>query len=54
MTSVLYEYLRQRFFRNNHSKYLKYFEEWVNKITSEQIYYFEIERLNIINKSKWN
>lgn len=53
MSKDLWEYLEQRFKRNNHPKYLKYFDEWVNNISETQIHYFEIERLNIIQKSKY-
>lgn len=49
----LWEYLEQRFRRNNHSKYLKYFDEWISNISENQIHYFEIERLNIIQRSKY-
>lgn len=52
MTEILYNYLRERFYKNNHDKYRKYFDEWVNCITETQIDYFEKERLNILNQSK--
>ena len=45
-------YLFDRWKRNNHPKYLKYFEEWLNNLTNIQIYYFEIERQNILEKAK--
>lgn len=38
------EYIRYRFIRNNHSKYLKYFEEWYTNITKEQLQYFIEEK----------
>ena len=53
MSKDLWEYLEQRFKRNNHPKYLKYFDEWVSNISETQIHYFEIERLNIIQRSKY-
>lgn len=52
MLEVIYEYLRRRFYQNNHTKYHKYFEEWVSNLTESQIYYFEIERQNILNNTK--
>lgn len=52
MTKILYNYLQERFYKNNHIKYRKYFDEWVNRITETQIDYFEKERLNILNQSK--
>lgn len=49
---VLYTYLQERFYYSNHSKYRKYFEEWVSNLTDNQIDYFEIERNSIINQDK--
>ena len=54
MTQELYEHLRQQFYWNNHTKYRKYFEEWVEKLTSTQIEYFEIEKENIEKSAKVN
>lgn len=43
-------YLQNRFNRDNHDKYLKYFEEWFLNLTDNQVYYFikdfENERKN--------
>lgn len=47
MTEILYQYLKERFFKNNHAKYRKYCEEWVTNLTETQIEYFERERNNI-------
>ena len=52
MTEILYNYLRERFYKNNHDKYRKYFDEWINGITEIQMDYFEKERLNILHNSK--
>lgn len=49
---VLYTYLQERFYHSNHSKYRKYFEEWVNNLTDNQIDFFEIERNSILNQDK--
>ena len=49
---VLSDYLRERFYRNNHPKYRKYFDEWIKNVTETQIMYFEKERLSIINQEK--
>lgn len=54
MTEELYEYLKKRFHFDNHAKYRKYFEEWVSKLTTIQIEYFEIEKRNIENFAKFN
>ena len=46
MTDNMREYLRQRFNRNNHPKYHKYFEEWLNGVVDTQLMYFEKEKRN--------
>ena len=38
------DYMFQRFRRNNHAKYQKYAEEWVNNTTQEQQEYFKQEQ----------
>ena len=48
MTDNMREYLRQRFYRNNHSKYRKYFEEWLNGVVDTQLMYFEKEKYSKI------
>ena len=48
ISEELFLYLRETFFRNNHTKYKKYFGEWVKNLTPIQIFYFEKQRLNII------
>ena len=37
MTTKLYEWLRQEFYRSNHAKYKHLFEVWVSNITQSQI-----------------
>lgn len=44
---VMGDYLRERFRRNNHTKYHKYCDEWVNNITCDQLRYFIEERRRI-------
>lgn len=43
------EYLRYRFKKHNHTKYHKYCDEWILKVTKEQWAYFneEMHRLNL-------
>ena len=41
---LLKEYLVQRFVKNNHNKYFKYCNEWINNITEDQKIYFIIEK----------
>jgi hypothetical protein len=40
INDILYKYLQDEWKRNNSSKYQKYFEEWVNNLTENQIYYY--------------
>jgi len=49
MTDNMREYLRQRFNRNNHPKYHKYFEEWLNNVVDTQLMYFEKEKYRLEN-----
>jgi len=41
MNDRLYKYLQDEWKRNNLPKYQKYFEEWVNNLTENQIYYYK-------------
>lgn len=52
INTVLFDYLRDRFYRNNHAKYRKYFDEWISNITENQLFYFEKERISIKNQEK--
>jgi len=49
MNNIIKEYLIQRFIKNNHPKYYKYCNEWINNLLENQIRYFiiEKERLNL-------
>lgn len=38
------QYLIHRFVFNNHNKYKKYVEEWINNLTADQIAYFVLEK----------
>lgn len=51
MDIVLYNWLKKEFEFNNHKKYHKYFQEWVNNLSETQIFYFEKQRLSVINKT---
>ena len=44
---VMGDYLRERFRRNNHTKYHKYCDEWINNITIDQLGYFIEEKRRI-------
>lgn len=41
------DYLRERFRRNNHTKYHKYCDEWMLGVTADQLRYFIEERRRI-------
>lgn len=41
MNRVLRTYLEVRWRKDNHPKYWRYFDEWVNNITDIQLMYFE-------------
>lgn len=47
--SSIKEYLTQRFIRNNHPKYYKYCNEWIDNLLENQISYFieEQKRLSL-------
>ena len=44
---TIYEYLMYRFIENNHPKYHKYCMQWLERITIEQLIYFEREKQNL-------
>ena len=48
MNNIIREYLTQRFLKNNHAKYYKYCNDWIDNVTEEQLNYFikEKARLN--------
>jgi hypothetical protein len=37
MDTQLYNWLQQQFYYSNHTKYRKYFEEWISNITPDQV-----------------
>ena len=41
MNNNLYEYLEKEWKQNNHLKYLKYFDVWINNLTDDQIFYYK-------------
>jgi hypothetical protein len=46
MRRELYEWLKERWRRDNHPKYQHYFEQWVSNITESQISGFNRQELN--------
>jgi hypothetical protein len=53
MNSVLREWLRVEFYKSNVTKYVKYFDEWIEGITENQINGFEQQRIGQITKNKY-
>lgn len=49
MTSELYDWLKFIFYRDNHKKYHKYFNEWVKNLTPHQEFYFMKQKISIDN-----
>ncbi len=47
-------YLEWRFRVNNHPKYLRYCNEWINNLTSTQIEYFEREAEHLIERGVYS
>lgn len=45
----LYDWLRKTFIKDNHKKYHVFFDEWYYNLTENQIYYFNEQRLHILN-----
>lgn len=41
------EYLRYRFLRNNHNKYAKYVQEWIDNLLPEQLEYLKLEQTRL-------
>ncbi len=44
LSKEMKSYLFQRFMRNNHSKYLHYYQEWIDNVTDTQLQYFILEK----------
>jgi hypothetical protein len=40
MNDILLKYLHENFKNSNHPKYHKHFNEWLNNLTENQIYYY--------------
>ena len=52
VNNILKEWLRVEFYKSNIPKYAKYFDEWVNNITENQIDGFEQQRIGQLTKNK--
>ena len=53
MDNILKEWLRIEFYKSNIPKYKKYFDEWINNITENQIDGFEQQRIGQLTKNKY-
>lgn len=49
----VYDWLEKEFYFSNHRKYHKYFYEWINALTNEQIEYFKKMMYSQKNKTKY-
>lgn len=45
------EWIEDDFIKSNHKKYHKYFDEWFNNLTKDQLYYFERSMVRKKDKS---
>lgn len=45
---ILNEYLLIRFNKSNHPKYRRYATEWINNLTTDQLFYFKKEMIKSI------
>lgn len=50
LNSHLIDWLHHHWRSDNHNKYQHLFEEWLNNITTSQIYYFNKQMYNEVNK----
>ena len=52
MNNILKEWIRVEFYKSNIPKYVKYFDEWFENITENQIDGFEQQRIGQLTKNK--
>ena len=52
MSKELYTWLQQEFYRNNHPKYRKYFDEWINGVLPHQLDGYEKQMIGQLTGSK--
>ena len=52
MPKELLNWLEHEFFKSNHPKYHKYFQEWIANVTQDQIEGFEKQRIGQITQNK--
>lgn len=54
MDKELRAYLEWRFRVNNHAKYQKYRDEWINNLNETQCYYFKKEMAHLIERGVYH
>lgn len=47
---ILEEWLEKQFYYSNHSKYHKYFKEWISNITEDQIQGYKNQMNAVLQK----
>lgn len=52
ISSVLKEWLRVEFYKSNIPKYYKYFEDWIENVTLNQLDGFEKQRIGQLTGNK--
>ena len=52
MTKELHDWLEKEFIMSNHKKYHKYFKEWINNLTNDQINGFNDLMIGVLTQSK--
>lgn len=52
MEKDLYNWLEQQFYFRNHTKYKKYFKEWIQNLTEDQIDSERKQMIGMINQTK--
>lgn len=53
MYKELYDWLESEFYRSNIKKYHKYFNEWINNLTGDQIDGLEKQMIGFFSHSKY-
>jgi hypothetical protein len=54
MSEELYNKLKEEFYRCNHIKYRKYFEEWISNVTIEQMLWWGVHWHIYPFKDEWD
>lgn len=52
MERELYNWLEREFYKSNHTKYHRYFKEWITNICPHQVEGFKNQMIGQLTKSK--